>query len=766
MGYKPEPIDTSQVNLGQEISELSEVLARNVHDSWAVLRIKDGWRYGSRRKEKKKEHPNLVPYEQLPELEKDYDRRTAFQTIKALLAMGFTIQGPVGAGLKSNDSSISLESELEHVLQLLRELKQPDLAFLQRVWQAHDPDAWARRPEIYKRFGEAVLKLGEPLMAYDVVAEGIKYFPDDVRLRQLLALALARSRATASANKVLAGLYEEGHRDEETLGLFARTYKDLASEEVDAVKRNRYLCKAYELYSLAYQTTGGYWSGINAATLALLSRERGKAVALAREVKTLCRQKLGGVDGAKDDRYWLLSTLGEAALLLGDWTEAESWYDQALEVGRGNWGALQSTRHNARLLLRHMGEDTDRIERLFRIPSVVVFAGHMLDRPDRNEPRFPSQLEKAVKDAIRQRLMTLNAGFGYASAACGSDILFHEVILEMKGETHVILPYEKEIFIKDRVNLIPGADWVSRCKEVIKRANEVQEASKHNQMGSDVSHEFANLLLHGLAGVRAEQLETNLVPLAVWDGELAEGSAGTAATVGRWREMGLQVDIINLRELLRHECPHFTCKAPDCKSGVSHSSPTNPPAFVPELRALLFADVEGYSKLSEAEVPRFVEHFLGLVGKLAIESAHKPLIKNTWGDGLYFVFSSVGDAGQFALQLREAVHITDWAAKDLPALNLRIGLHAGPVYACVDPVTGLTNYVGAQVSRAARIEPVTPSGQVYASQAFAALAAAAGVKEFRCDYVGKTAMAKKYGTFPTYVVLPTHQAVTDTVSCV
>jgi class 3 adenylate cyclase len=67
-------------------------------------------------------------------------------------------------------------------------------------------------------------------------------------------------------------------------------------------------------------------------------------------------------------------------------------------------------------------------------------------------------------------------------------------------------------------------------------------------------------------------------------------------------------------------------------------------------------------------------------------------------------------------------------------------------------VTGRAACVGPHVSRAARIEPITPPGQVYASQEFAALAAADGVKEIRCDYVGQTSMAKKYGTFPTYVV--------------
>jgi len=86
--------------------------------------------------------------------------------------------------------------------------------------------------------------------------------------------------------------------------------------------------------------------------------------------------------------------------------------------------------------------------------------------------------------------------------------------------------------------------------------------------------------------------------------------------------------------------------------------------------------------------------------------AYRPLTKNTWGDGLYFVFSNVREAGQFALDLRDAVRDSDWSKHGLPSLNLRIGLHAGPVYSCCDPVTQHTTYIGANVSRAARIEPV------------------------------------------------------------
>ena len=123
------------------------------------------------------------------------------------------------------------------------------------------------------------------------------------------------------------------------------------------------------------------------------------------------------------------------------------------------------------------------------------------------------------------------------------------------------------------------------------------------------------------------------------------------------------------------------------------------------------------------------------------------------GDGLYLVFSEVEAAGKFALDLCDLITRTRWEMCGLPkSLGLRIALHAGPVYEFDDPITGNRSYCGTHVSRAARIEPITPPGQVYSSQAFAALAAAQGVKEFTCDYVGQTPLAKGYGTFATYHV--------------
>jgi len=90
--YEPRPIDTSRVKLTDDILELTELLARNAHDIWARQRLADGWRYGPQRDDAKKEHPSLVPYEELSESEKVYDRQAAMETLKGIIALGYRIE--------------------------------------------------------------------------------------------------------------------------------------------------------------------------------------------------------------------------------------------------------------------------------------------------------------------------------------------------------------------------------------------------------------------------------------------------------------------------------------------------------------------------------------------------------------------------------------------------------------------------------------------------------------------------------------------------
>jgi ryanodine receptor 2 len=89
--YTPKTIDTSRIQLPSGLEELIERLAQNNHDHWARQRIREGWSYGVNRNDSLKEHPDLIPYNQLPESEKEYDRNTVVEALKAILASGYEL---------------------------------------------------------------------------------------------------------------------------------------------------------------------------------------------------------------------------------------------------------------------------------------------------------------------------------------------------------------------------------------------------------------------------------------------------------------------------------------------------------------------------------------------------------------------------------------------------------------------------------------------------------------------------------------------------
>lgn len=600
----------------------------------------------------------------------------------------------------------------------------------------------------WREEAERLLKSGETLVAYDAVATGLRAFPGDLRLRQLMALALARSGATREANELLTTLVSEGHADEETRGLLARTHKDLWTTSTNGDERHQHLERAIRFYTDAYRATGGYWTGINAATLAMVGGARTEAEPLARDVTARCRALLDA-NPARADLYWVLATLGEAALVLGDLPRAEDWYRQAVAAAPDRLGDLVSTRRNARLLLQHRGNDQAFLDACLPVPRVILFAGHLIDRPGRAVPRFPAALEPDVRAAIDERLHALGARIGYAAAACGADLLFLESLAASGGETRIVLPYNPEQFVEDSVAFVPESDWRTRFARALDRAAGVSVAAEHRLGRGSTSYEYGFRVLDGTAAMRADELDTELVCLAVWDGLAGDGPGGTAYSVEHWRRAGRRVELIDLATLRREQVQ----LKPEATTEVRLKPDAASEPFDPRIVGLLFADAHGFSKLTEAELPIFVERYLGLVADLLSRLGSPPLITNTWGDGLYAVFRDVLDTGEFALRLCAAVRQTDWAALGLAhGLSLRIGLHAGPAYLCIDPVTQRPNYIGAHVSRAARIEPIAPPGEVYASGAFAALARAERVQAFTCTYVGQTPLAKGYGTFPTYVV--------------
>lgn len=740
MAYQPRPVDTSGVKLTESLLELTELLAQNIHEVWAAQRLSEGWTYGPERDDEAKRHPCLVPYDELPESEKEYDRNTALETLRVITALGYRIERvdkppPVDA-TSSGDSIIG---------EALRYGSNMTLPALLSLWRMQRATGHALPLEAHQKLGECVLRRGAPLVAYDVFAEGLARWPADVRLRQLMALALARSGATQRANDILTALAAEGHSDEETLGILARTHKDLAEQASDETERKRQLRLACEGYERAYRATRGYWTGINAATMATLLGDREKGRTLAHEVREQCLQELETTAHTQGDAYWLFATLGEAALILGEYTQAQDWYAKAAAAGSGRYGDLSSTRRNARLLLRYLTGDTSAIERLLPVPRIAVLARSFSQSTDLFDRPPSREAQDLMRQVIRQRLSERGVLIGYASVESLTGILFLEALLQMDGELHIVLPYDKEEFVADTLRAETASDYSDRLERLISSAVEVVTASQSKLQETRVAGEYADLILQGLSSLRATQLETELVPVAFCDSSL-KGMGAAARIAAEWRERGYQAEIIDL------PYPHEAVTS-NSVSGTQLSDAHEDICLASEIMAIMFADTVSFSRLSDGDVRRFVEHFLGGIAELVVRMTEAPVALNTWGDGLFAIFRSVTSAGCFALELTELISQTDWAAKGLPSdLSVRIALHAGPVWPYTNPVTGKSDYIGTHVTRAARLEPATPPGHVYATYGFASIAAVERVREFTCEYVGETPLAKAAGMCPTYHV--------------
>ena len=109
------------------------------------------------------------------------------------------------------------------------------------------------------------------------------------------------------------------------------------------------------------------------------------------------------------------------------------------------------------------------------------------------------------------------------------------------------------VYSGDSVDIIPGSEWRERCEAVLERAASVTVAADHTLNWGGTEYEYANRLLQGLACVRARQLDTEWIGVAVWDGRKGDGNGGTASTLDRWRADELEVEVIPLRNMVGSE---------------------------------------------------------------------------------------------------------------------------------------------------------------------------------------------------------------------
>lgn len=364
--------------------------------------------------------------------------------------------------------------------------------------------------------------------------------------------------------------------------------------------------------------------------------------------------------------------------------------------------------------------------------TVAVYCGHMFNSGSAAEAELVGRVDQAVAEH--------DVRIAFGPLACGADILIAEAVLRRGGELNVVLPFAEDDFISESV-LCGGADWLPRYHACRERAAAVHFATPGAYVGDDNQFAYNTRLAMGLASLRAGDSGSNAIQLAVVSDTFRSfsttGLAGTRADIDLWRGLGRETVTIPAGPVPRDL--KFPPK-PVIGSGTRR-----------EIRSILFADYKGFSRLSERELPPFMDVVMGRIAEVLNAHGDHVEFRNTWGDAIYAIVDEPIVAARIALQLQ--ARLRDLPGSLVPAgeiAGMRIGVHYGPIWVGTDRITGNRLWYGSEVNRTARIEPVTPVGGVYCTENFAAALLIDGCQECAFTPIGKQALPKDFGSIALY----------------
>lgn len=595
---------------------------------------------------------------------------------------------------------------------------------------------------------------GQYFLALDCVLPALEQARDDLELNHLAASALIRIGADKRAEQILLPLLSNNQADEESAGLLARLYKNiwLQSRQIDDARRSR------DAYLLGYEKSGGYYTGVNAATLSWIVGEKQRAREIAGEIKPLCNKLIDSI--SPDERFWLHATLGEVNLILGEMDLAIESYKNAAFYADKKHSMIISSLQQLKLMLNNGFEVPEILFEILKPPTIVAFTGHMIDMPGRKQARFPLSIEQAVAEEMERVLEKMDAQIGYASAACGADIIFAEKMLERGAEVNLFMPFNIDDFIETSV-AHAGAGWVERFYKIVD-ASIVRYASKEKYLGDNVLFDYANRVIFGYSILRSQLMETKPHLLSVLDRSSKIVAGGTGHAVEQWPFKD-RLEVIETNKILKRVGPGDEIKSLVKVKNESHDANKNV-SYKRVIKALMFADFVGFSKLDDEQTPLFLNEFLGKVARGLKDVTPDNCYLNTWGDAVFAAMDDALQIAEYALTLNDLVNNGDWESLGLKEkVGIRIALHAGPVFHMKDHVTGKANYYGYNVNRTARLEPVTVGGYVYTTEQFASLLMAdlaeakrdggaknISINSFECEYIGTLSLAKEFGAEPVY----------------
>jgi class 3 adenylate cyclase/tetratricopeptide (TPR) repeat protein len=583
------------------------------------------------------------------------------------------------------------------------------------------------------------MKTGEYLQAYDQAEAGLKSFSDDKTLQYLAVLSLARQGATEQAQSLYDSFFLNQSIDSNHNALGARLIKDRAlMSRLD--QRSDMLLEAAQCYEQVYLSTQprSYYPAVNAASMYFLAGAPEMAIKFANIVLSLCSEE--------EPNYWVHASMAEAYILVGDYEAAVAALLLANKFANGDWSSLAATQKQISLITTDQAVLT-----ALELPRVIHYAGHIISPPNVSGGRFPADQEQRISNQVSMLLDTLDVGVGYGSLAAGADIIFAEEIIKRYGELHLAFPFSVDEFKQVSV-AAAGEDWLVRFDQCLEQATSVNICSGGRYNNDNSLFNFCSLYSMGRACLRQQHLASPLSQIVVWDGEKTTSVAGTYTDQQTWADLGREGHAVFTSPSPRIEA------VPSVNLNITNQPDADPALSNKKPYSILFGDIKGFSALPDAQLPMFVRRVLGCIAEVIedikqSDGSDAVLMANTWGDGLFVVIRDTSVAAKCALVMQQAI-LAIGISKDgfQNQVELRLGIHFGPIYEIEDPVTKRANYFGEHVNMAARIEPITPPSQVYVTESFAAQLTLSKGDSYKTEYVGIMPMAKDFGDLRMYLL--------------
>jgi adenylate cyclase len=545
---------------------------------------------------------------------------------------------------------------------------------------------------------------GEYLEVIDLARQGLEDYPGDLLLTYNKILAYARAGATAEAEANLHAIRVTG-----TLDAIAdpalRT--DFGALEARLLKDRAYIARgadgaalthrAAEAYEAVYQSTGTYFPAINAATLYWIAGDTVRGRAMAAIAIALAQ--------AEPPSFWQGATIAEAQILLGDFPSAGASLRAAVACGV-HMDELATTRRQLAWLCEHLAAGADILAAL-AAPYILYWKAEASD----GDPVWSAAPIGALVEARSRDGLPVLA---YGAIVSLADIVVAETLTAAGAHTNLVIASTATACV-ETFGRRAGPAWGARLEAVLANARSVTEVTLEGDSTEHTVSVMEAQQARGLAAMRAAALVTGLHTIRIG----LDGLIFVAMPSGEEEPVaGGEYDRIS--------------------------------------RAFVFGDVKGFSTISEAAHRPFLDYVIGGFADVLAELGSQVEYTETAGDGIYVVVTSVIAALRCCRGFQQVMEAAPLVAAGLPpTLGLRLGAHVGPVARGLDRVTGRDKFIGKEVIRTARIEAVTPVGQTYVTEQFAATLHALSPVGHACEYVGWQAMAKGFGRCRMYSLRPT-----------